>query len=207
MDFNEEQIAFYSGLGLAVTQWAHVEFALAQVISACLSKKDAALHSRGLFSIENLRSKLRYADAIVTTHINYAKKPTKKSKKQLSDWVVLLDQAGNLAKKRNRLAHCWVMNDPSMNPGRRKMLLDSKPSNKKPTNQKYPGAICVRDISKYQLEFVALMTALENFACRLSGRKERFPKSLEQPKRPPTIEKLRRRIYAYAQHPPSPSRA
>ena len=121
----------------------------------------------------------------------------------------LMDRAGALAKKRNRLAHSWVLNSLDEKTGRRAMLLPSRPRSSrraKGARQKYPGAICVRDVVKYRQEFSALMVSLENYAYRLVGRKGHFPKSQEQPSRPLTIAQIRHEIYAYVQHPPKPSR-
>ena len=68
------------------------------------------------------------------------------------------------------------------------------------------GAICLRDMAGYALEFLALSRALENFEDRLVPQEERFPKSQEQPPAPPTLAQLRREIYEYASRPPRPSR-
>ena len=40
MDINEEQIAFYSEIGHAITQWAYVEFALAWIVATRFEKKN-----------------------------------------------------------------------------------------------------------------------------------------------------------------------
>ena len=32
MDFSEEHLAFYSEIGLAITHWAHVEFAISWIV-------------------------------------------------------------------------------------------------------------------------------------------------------------------------------
>lgn len=201
IDPNEEQLAFYFHIGLAITQWAHVEFALAWLVAWRLNSNDQPLNVAGFLSIENLRTKLQYADTILSASIQ--------SDTSRADWATLRDRIGQLAKKRNRLAHSWVLTDGSSREGRQRMLLPTKPppDNKPKTRgHKYHGAICLRDIVGFRLEFVALMCAIENYDCRLAGRKERFPKSLEQPKHPPTLAKIRREIYAYAQRPPKPSR-
>ena len=193
MDFNEERLAFYHQIGLAITQWAHVEFALSWIVSSCFGRRNAKRASIGFLSIENVRSKLQYADQILVQR--------RMSKVERVNWADLVERAGKLAQKRNRLAHSWVFNDISLRPGRRVMLLSTRPSKKDP-KQKYPGALCVRDVAGYRLEFVALMRDLENFECHLFGREERFPESLKQQPRPPTLAKLRREIYAYARRPP-----
>ena len=196
MDLKEEQIAFYSELGRAITQWAHVEFALSWIVGRCFDQKDANNAAFGLLSIENIRAKLQYAESIVS---NRGLSKTEKTK-----WAELTKRIGQLAKKRNRLAHSWVLNDPTAAPGRRIMLLPTRLT-KTQSRQKHPGAVCLRDVAGYRLEFFALMTALENFSDRLAGQEEQFPKYQEQPQRPPTIAQIRRQIYAFASRPPRPS--
>ena len=196
MDINEETIAFYSELGRAITQWAHIEFALSRIVSACFHKGDERLPATGFLSIENFRSKLQYVDAIILSRVQ--------SRTKRAKWAVLMDRAGRLVTKRNRLAHSWVLNVLDAKAGRRIMLLPSRPTKK--ARQKYPGAICLRDVAAYRLEFFALWTALENFSGLLLGQEAQFPKSAEQPQRPPTIAQIRRQIYAFASHPPRPSR-
>ena len=182
MDSNEERLCFYFQLGLAITHWAHVEFAISWIVQSCFTKKDASLAATAFFSMDSFRPKLSYADAIISAHLQ--------SEPELAEWVALKDRADQLSIKRNRFAHNWVLNDLNANSGRRTMLVSSRPKSRtKPdsTEQRHPGAICLRDVVKYRLEFVALMCALENFECRLRGRQERFPKSQEQPSNPPPV--------------------
>ena len=198
MDFNEEQLAFYSEIGRAITQWSNVEFTLSWIVSECFHGKDAEKSVAGFRSIENFRSKLQYVDTVVVTQ--------DLSKIEEEKWAKLLDRAGTTSTKRNQLAHHWVLNDLEQKAGRRIMLLPIRPK-KTGGRQKYPNAVCLRDVVSYRLEFVALMRALENFRSRLCGRKELFAESLEQPQRPPTIAKIRRGLYADASRPPRPLKA
>ena len=117
MDSNEEQLSFYFHLGLAITQWAHVEFAISWILQSCFTKKNASLAATAYFSMDSFSPKLRYADTIISTHLQ--------SKPEL--WVDLKDRADQLSLKRNRLAHNWVFTDLNANAGRRKMLLSSRP--------------------------------------------------------------------------------
>ena len=198
MDHNEEHLSFYHELGLAITQWAHVEFAIARIVGACFGQRHAKRAAAGFLSIENVRSKLQFADQILAKR--------RMPKIERTNWAGLVERAGKLAQKRNSLAHSWVLNDLSCNPGRRVMLLSTRPSTKA-AKQSYPGALCVRDVAGYRIEFVALMRDLENFDCRLSGREEQYPEFPEQQRRPPTLANLRRTIYAYARRPPQSSQA
>jgi hypothetical protein len=198
MHFNEEQIAFNFEMGLAIQQWAHVEFALSAIVGTVFKGRSTTPAVIGYRSIENFRSKLQYVDSVL--------KNKRLPKKLMADWALLEDRIRRASKKRNKLVHYWVYNDPDGQPsGRRRMLLSLRPTpNNKGGNQKYRGAVFLRDIVSYRLEFVALMKALENFCARLSKRPEHFPKSQEQPKDPPTIAQLRREIYALASTPPRP---
>ena len=110
MDINEEQIAFYSEIGRAITQWAHVEFALAWLVAWRLNPNDQPLNVAGFLSIENIRTKLQYADTVLSACIQ--------SDIQRADWATLMGRIGRLAKKRNRLAHSWVLTDGVSKPGR-----------------------------------------------------------------------------------------
>ena len=198
IDFNEERLAFYTQIGLAVTHWAHVEFALSWVVGSCFGRRNGRRAAAGFLSIENIRSKLQHSDQILAHR--------RMSKTERANWADLVEWTGKLATKRNSLAHSWVFNDIARRPGRRVMLLPTRPSKKNP-KQKYPGALCVRDIAGYRLEFVALMKGLENFQHRLSGQEEQFPEPLERQPRLPTLANLRQEIYAFASRPPLPSRA
>jgi hypothetical protein len=197
IDHNEERLAFYHRVGLAITHWAHIEFGLASIVATCFERKEAQRVMNGFLSIENIRAKLQYVNTTLSSQ--------NLSVSQKAKWAELAQRVETLARKRNRLAHSWVFNDPNEKAGRRTMLLPTRPTTKQ-SRQKHPGAICLRDVAGYALEFAALMVALENFSNSLVGQKARFPKSLEQPQHPPTLAKLRREIYAFAQRPPKSSK-
>ncbi|MEQ1867453.1 MAG: hypothetical protein ABL996_22680, partial [Micropepsaceae bacterium] len=172
MDINEESLAFYFAIGLAITQWAHVEIALASIATMKISKATRTKVRVGFFSIENFRGKLSFADAMISPYL---------SRKNKEIWAGLMDRAAKIAKFRNSLAHGWVLVDTERKPGRRRRLLPMKPQVIDPLSKRdRPGLLCVRDIRKAQLEFFALMTTLENFAARLGRRKMLHPKSQEQ---------------------------
>lgn len=197
IDFNEEHLAFYYELGIAITQWASVEFSLSWLVSTGFTKGGWNAATSGFMSIDNIRSKLAFVETVLTAD------PL--SEYEAATWATLRDRTESASKKRNALAHGWVFNDLSMKPGRRVMILPRRPA-KGAARQKYPGAICLRDVVSYRLEFVALMRALENFHAYLIVRPSPYPESQEQPERPPILANLRREIYAYAQRPPRPSR-
>ena len=195
MEPNEERLAFYSEIGRTVTQWATVEFALAQIVSGAYTAKDAALATAGFHSIENFRSKLQHVDSILAQRGLTASQKAK--------WDALFRRCESAAKKRNALAHRWVLNVISAKPGRRIILLPTKPSGNS-SRQRYPGALGLRDVVSYRQEFFALLAALENFDARLHGRKEPHAKDQEQPKPPPDLAALRRGLHASIGRPPKP---
>ena len=91
MDMNEERLAFYHEIGLAITQWAHVEFALAWIIATCFERQEAQRIIDGFLSIENVRAKLQYADTIVSGQ--------ELSASQKAKWAELVNRTGSLARK------------------------------------------------------------------------------------------------------------
>jgi hypothetical protein len=54
------------------------------------------------------------------------------------------------------------------------------------------------------MRFTAITNALQNYAARLRGRPERYPKELEQEKPALSLVQLRHEIYAFANTPPKP---
>lgn len=200
MDTLEERTAFHFELGHGITQWAHVESALGVIAAHRFSKPNYNLALTGFLSIENFRSKLQYVDAIVQQH----GLPDDEKK----NWATLKDRCLRVSKKRNNLAHKWVIENASGKSGRRLLLVGSLSALNPPKSRKkrYAGAIGLRDVAGYRSDFFALMAELANFDARLSGRKEPFPKFLTQPRRPPTIPQIRKEFREGASHllPPSP---
>ena len=195
MNLNEESISFYHAIGLSITQWAWVEQELAGIVLDCFDPKEAIQALTGFRAIENFRAKLQFVDAVISVG------RLKKSEKP--NWILLMERAQKAANKRNQLAHRTVITDANGTAGRRKNLLPARaPETKRP--QKFAGAICVRDIVGYRLEFFALTAQLANFRARLAGEPERRPRSQEQALSPPTIAQIRREIYVFASTPPKP---
>ena len=192
MTSNEEMLAFYYAIGKAITQWAYVEFALSWIITDCFVLRERSTITAAFKSIDNFRAKLQFAKTIIEAQ--------KLSPKNKAAWAALYDRANKLSKKRNKLAHHWALTELEARAGRRKMLMPMR-DEPKGRGAKHPGAIYIRDIEGYSQDFSALSYSLENFGCCLSGQPERFPKSLTQPKRPPTIAQIRREIHAYVQPP------
>ncbi len=69
----------------------YVELALASIIATQFGKKNAQTAINGFLSVENMRTKVRYADTILFS-LNL---PTE----HRADWVKLIERAGKLATK------------------------------------------------------------------------------------------------------------
>ena len=199
MDILEERIAFYFELGHGITQWAHVECALGVIAAHRFSKPNYNLTLTGFLSIESFRSKLQYVDAIIQRH------GLPDGEKE--NWAALKQRCQRVGKKRNGLAHKWVVENPSGNPGQRLLLIGSLSALNPPKSRKkrYAGAIGLRDVAGYRSEFFALMAELMNFDARLSEQREPFPKYLTRARHPPSIPQIRKEIREGVSHllPPS----
>ena len=186
----EEEILFYTEIGLTLTMWAKVENALFNILSGGfendLNRKALAV---GFFTLEGARARRDFAEATVSRII--AGHPLR------PQWVKLIDRTRQATDARNRLAHWKVNFYEQARPGRR-YALEHWIQLKRKTKPKVPlpraGALCLRDIVKLRLEFNALECALENFLARLSEVQEPYPASAERPSNPPQIGQLRRRM-------------
>ncbi len=199
----EESVAFYHEIGLAITQWAHVEMALARVTAYHFEPKHGGLSIDGFFSIENFRAKLSFANSILETSITDGA--------QIVEWGKLHSRLEKSSKSRNELAHQRAIVYPDSKPGRRYALVpwfveDPKMKSKSGKQIPPPGSLCIRDINGVRLNFLALANALTNFEYRLDGLQGPFRESSEQAGGPLEIDDLRRRIHEVLGHPLKPSR-
>jgi hypothetical protein len=174
----EERDAFYEAIGVAITQWAHVEYALYLVFRACLNHAESPFASATFYAIENFRSKLQVADTI--TRMRLAKTP------RLNEWTPLYVRLQQQSGVRNNLAHFTVLVHSNARPGRRYHLRPNifNAANPWPNDWNPQGGYCVKQLENVLWGFGPLGRALENFAARVSGQPEPFPKSLEQEGRP-----------------------
>lgn len=111
MNVREEQLAFYQWVGRAITQWAAVEIALADVVRSCFCDADASASAVAFYSVENFRSKLRIADNLVSARFGDNSLFT-------SDWRKLHERAKSAAKGRNTIAHHWLLIEPKNRSGK-----------------------------------------------------------------------------------------
>lgn len=201
MTRGEEHFAFHEAYALAVTQWATVERALLEVLAGCVRAEDFNMVGHGFFSIENFRSKLSFADAMLRQKVT--------SKSDLEHWELLCNRLRSASSFRNRLVHERVVMYPMQSAGRRYAIQPwiDKGKGRKPSSAKPPpGALCVRDLVGIRFNFFALHCSLKNFSSRLRGQKAQFPESSEQPMSPPTLASLRRQIHEVLGARPSPLR-
>lgn len=199
---SEEHIAFYHELGLAIEQWSVVERSLYAVLASCVRESSHHDFAIGFFSIENFRSKLAFADAIIKDALD------EDAPQHLGAWKKLAGRLEGVAPRRNRLAHGRLKVFTEAPEGRRYALLPwLLPKGNRRVAQPPAEAICVRNIIRARYEFFAISISLRNFAARVEGRKETYAKASEQPKKAPTIPDIAAQIHAILGHPPQSSRA
>lgn len=203
MTRTEEHVAFYYELGLAISVWASVEQRLCDIVQVCLNNTDHVSVIVSFYAIENFRSKLQYADALVRAQ-HWQNQPV------MDKWAIMVESARKASTKRNHLAHRHAVEfgDPKASPGRRFALLDwakwwsdAPPSSKPPS-----GSLCVRDISIIQSEFLKLQHELNDLAWQMRGVQLPLRGSRARVPDPPTIRMLRDYLRAALAPPPKSSR-
>jgi hypothetical protein len=171
MTVNEEVEAFYAALGRAITQWAAVEYGLKETYHASLGDVSFWMCSAVFYAVDSFRAKLQMVDAAVKMA----------TPQRLQDWQKLHARIEAKATIRNKLAHFTVINFPQGKSGRR---INLRPNifdpRHLPINSKRPmGGYFLQDLEAIPGQFSSLAHALENFAARVGGKKEPWPKHLE----------------------------
>lgn len=203
MTAEEEEYVFSHEIGAALLEWARVETALERVVACC--SDDMATSERmavGFRSIENFRSKLAYADAMVT-HAK-ALRPA-----VMDRWKSLQERVVSLSSRRNELAHSEAQRLPQGESGKRFALLKGG-WHLRPTG----GSASIADLDKIFLldiverreNFAALRCAIENFCSFVRGLQGPHPASAEQPARRRTIRYIEDRMRVAVGRQPRPSR-
>jgi hypothetical protein len=184
MNENQEQLAFNHQIGVALSQWQNnIEMQLYNIKQACTGDQPTADTYIALFTHRNFRFRLKEVNDLVLA--KFTNTP------HLADWLSLHDRIESAEKGRNALAHHWVLVYYYEKPGRRCCLIPRVGIIKQGSRQKLPpGSLCVRDISALKNRFYALGCALENFAHRLRGQPDRYPKDMEQGKPGLTLSEL-----------------
>jgi hypothetical protein len=180
ISLHEERQIFYYELGLAFTQWAHVEHAFQHAYTSSFKKYDMAI-AMGFLAIENFRSKLQVADVAFNLNL---------TRDQYTEWQTLRTKLRKRSQARNQFAHRYIKNRPENKEGKRVLLM---PSNLKPLpndNYQETRAYAVRDLVLYRYAFYGLSNQLMNFADRISGSKTPFAVPHGLLDRPPPLQTL-----------------
>lgn len=204
---NEERLAFYYVIGMATTQWARIEFALAGLVSDRLNALSEGRFNLSEFtatelafmSIASFRAKLQYVDTVIKN--SDVKGP------DLSTWENIQKSVKNASSKRNMIAHGHILDTPSETPGRRMMLLKTNPKKlyEASGHHSNKGALYIREIFHIRSTFVSLMWEISKFSHHLTGSLAPFPEYPEPSQNPPTLAEIRQEILAYIQPPQPPS--
>ena len=188
-------------MGRAITDWALVEAGLMKVIAAL--SDDPVSIALGFFSIENFRSKLKFADVIIKFHIK--EDATRKL------WVNIFDKLDRAATRRNHLAHRKVRHDPAQKAGRRYALVEwlaPTVKSRRKNEEKKPvlsGALYVREVIAIRAQFAWVSQALDNFLLAFVG-KEQPPEFDEPPMGPMGLRTISAQIRAALELPLKPLR-
>jgi hypothetical protein len=208
MKASEEWVAFYFEIGRALTQWAVIEHRLLDVAHACLPSAGYRTLMFGFYAIENFRSKLAFVDKLL--HAKHGDNPL------IQRWPKLSARCMSVASKRNALAHRSAAGFHQVpfdqqTDGRSMALVEWSVYQEAAARPEFdtkppPGSICLQDVTRIRMEITGLEVALFNFQSALLRKPVRFPESLEQPPRPPTIRELEDQIREAFGLPPKPSR-
>jgi hypothetical protein len=167
LTYAEEQACLYFEIGFAMTQWAHVERSILDVIFAAQVTTNFNALGHGYFSIENFRSKLAFADEMISKALS---EPA-----HLDTWSKLLRRCRDTSKLRNALAHYRMMGYPDEQVGRRYVLTPrlEKPGEARKANGLITRALGLKAIHDHRLRFFELFCDLDDFAHVLSGKTPR----------------------------------
>lgn len=198
----EESLAFYHGMALALTQWAHVEDGLFKVALACVAGAENKSLYPAFFGIENFRSKAQFVDRLVM----YSDNPEQDKIEWSKSHLPLVNAK---ATKRNNIVHSIVRHFPGAKSGRRHALcpfIYQDVRTKKICETPPDGSLTVRDLFQCSEEFAAMANRLSNFSARLSGQAEPLPKSSELEKPAPQLGEILRQMTSIlpSQRAPSP---
>jgi hypothetical protein len=159
MNINEEALAFYWRLGMAITQWAHVEHSLFEVLAVVERDRTELESFWKLSRYGQFRQQLQLTNGSLQAEVTDSGK--------LDLWRSVQHRLARGYRKRNKLAHRVVMNYPHAAEGRRKVLIDfSSPLAADPP----ADALGVRNIVAYADEFASLHHTLSNLRCILQGK-------------------------------------
>ena len=163
IDINEEQLAFYFELGLAITQFKHLSDHLFYVLELTIN----------FTAPEKSDAIAEYVNAQTFGHqLRIARKffPANLPNEFQAEWAVLDRELTDAKEKRNTLAHSWIMVDAHRSPGERVMLLPSSGSRWIGGKSIPDHAVFLLDIVDYRYKFFAVGNRLQNLDWRLRGK-------------------------------------
>jgi hypothetical protein len=194
MTRDEEIVVFHYQLGVAITEWSHIEGLLRDVL--VYGFKDEYTNreslSIGVFKLEGFRAKLNFIDGTVTRKLQGST-----ASQHTPAWTKLVHRARTLADSRNKLAHWPIDKYWDCPPGQRVVLrpwLSAKKRRLPRVPRPPAGALHLREIMKIHLEFKALAVSLANFLYRACNAPAPHQESDEQAGRPLTVPQLARQI-------------
>lgn len=134
------------GIGMATTQWAHIENNLFLMSLNAFGASKAKQLAPSFFSIENFRSKLAFTDKAFQAASAYSR--------LAADWAEIRDKVESLSSTRNKIAHGRVIVFPQSSAGRRYAIVPRFSKDTRPKPAKPPtDAICVREIDLASRQF------------------------------------------------------
>jgi hypothetical protein len=195
MTEDEELYAFHFELGRALLAWAEVEYALADTVM-CTAKDGTTAHLLGIgfWAIENLRSKLQYADAVLQVRL-------KNDAPLSARWTALHERIAAKSRMRNALVHGRAIRRQAAKPSERIELVNPATMNDP------PEALGIRELVQRGAEFHAVLNSLRNFHHALRELKEPLPEPSSQPIPRPSIRSIEARMRAALGRQPRPSGA
>lgn len=155
----EENDLFYKNLGIAITQWAHVEMGLFAVFHVCLEPKDIESAAAVFFSTVTLQGKLDLIEKLL--HLR------RKSGSHLKKWNNLKERVRRQSKTRNHFAHYTVLIHAEARPGKRYQLRPV--SYVKRSRDDQPTFYYANDFPRIWEWYSELWLELENFGAELSS--------------------------------------
>lgn len=206
MTEDEEVYAFYYELGVALTQWSSVEFALERIVMQCAAPNHEAgvLLAIGFRSIANWRSRAEYADRLVSH--SYSGNP-----EILNAWKHALKSAQSVATLRNEIAHREPSRMGGAKPGERIALLEGGWALQKPRPNGFSRdeLITIKDVVERGQKFSLVSFELVKLLVLISGSGVQLPASLAPQVHRPTMGQIEARMRAALgrQQRPSPKKS
>jgi len=203
---NEEMVSLYAHLGLVISQWAYVEWALCNTFHAVCSDECRQDVGPGLasiasfYAVQSFRAKVGMTDAAVWARFQGTEKHEL--------WVNLRNCAFKRSDRRNELAHFMHHTDLSKNPGKRHILRAPifAPQNNSISPLRATATYDISDLIGIRFKFFELSRRLDNYTAFLEDKPEPYPafplRSQGQPQKaaPPNQKPTKQ------QRPPKPSR-